>query len=180
MDNDFIQKRRNLELFSASQYRREVCCCNRCLGCRSTCRQSSTRRYRCKRRRHRHRRKLDVVLACRCRCAATRREGGSWLTQWETRPPGKYPLMPAKLPHSRTSLCPCSRGIFIPLTLPLPSTSCFFFLLFAIFQYTFLFLYPFSLLLAVFYTLCYTFLSLFFLFFLFSISLPLCSNLQIF
>lgn len=65
--------------------------------------------HRCKRRRHCHRRKLDVVLACRC---CNRREGGSWLTQWETRPPGKYPLMPAKLPHSRTSLWPRALAAF--------------------------------------------------------------------
>lgn len=61
--------------------------------------------HRCKRRFHR-RRKLDGPRRASCLPLPLRcNRSGSRLTQWETRPPGKYPLMPAKLPHSRTSLC---------------------------------------------------------------------------
>lgn len=115
------------------------------------------RRHRCERRRHRRRRKLDSPRPGSClplplRC--NRREDGSWLTQWETRPPGKYPLMPAKLPHSRTSLCPCSRGIFIPLFLYLRPLLLPFHPLKSF--YTFLFLCPLSVPSTALYTLCYT------------------------
>lgn len=134
--------------FRSPMYRAR--CCNRCLRVSLRLQQGSTR-------------KSDgipanddataivvnltvpvLVLAC---CCCNRRVGGSWLTQWETRPPGKYPLMPAKLPHSRTSLCPVLSRHFHPPRIILLS-------LFAIFRYTFLF--PLLLLPAALYTLRYT------------------------